>query len=260
MIKALQSRESEKGEAIEEADKKIEELRQSHYQEMKELEERYDTNNKRLTEELNKLRKSESDFKMQLKITTTEKVKEIADLTEALAQSETLKDRAMKDVKQLEIQKQSIIQQTEDRYKATIKVLEQELEQKEEKTTSEVGDMQQRFENDLVQLKSYYEAEKDRLEKRLQEEKDKGARNLKLQQEEYEQRMMDDQQQHEDDMENIQEELRDKDYQLQQLGNQYEHDSSLNAQKIASLENYIKENKKAFDDAQEKHTIVLDIF
>ena len=258
MIKAIQSRESEKGEAIEEADKKLEELRQLHYQEMKELEERYETNNKRLTEELNKLRKSESETKMQSKIETSEKDKEIADLTEALAQSETLKERAQKDVKQLEAQKQSIIQQTEDRYKATIRQLEQELEQKEEKTQSEVGDMQQRFENDLSQLKSYYEAEKERLERRVQEEKDKGIKNLKSQQEEYEQRMMDDQQQHDEDMENLQEELREKEYQLQQLSNQFDHESSLNAQKITSLESYIKENKKAFDDAQDKHTVVLD--
>jgi chromosome segregation ATPase len=258
MLKAVQSRESEKGEAIEEADKKIDNLKQSHFKEMKELEERFDINNKKLSDELERCRHSENDFKMKFKLLSTDNQKDVNDLRESLEQAEVERDRAIAEVKQLEHQKQSLVQQTEERYKSTIQQLESELEQKDSKNQSEIQDQQQRSEDDLAQLKSYYELEKERLEKRIQDEKHKSAKQSQSIQEEYEQRIQDDQNQHEDDLEMLQEELRDKEDQLQAMTTHYEHELSLYDQKYQSLEEHLKETKKALDDVQEKNSTSFD--
>lgn len=258
MMKAVQIRESEKGEAIEEADKKMEELRQSHYAELKEMEERYESNAKRLSDELDKARKSESEIKMKLKLLTSDNDKEITDLRDSLEQAESQRDRALAEIKQIELQKQNLVQQTEERYKSTIQQLEAELDQKDSKNQNELHEQQKRSEEDLAQLKSFYEAEKERLEKRLNEEKIKGQKNVQNCQEEYEQRIHDEQAQHEEEMEMLQDDLREKEDQLQATINHYQHELSLSEQKIQSLEEHLKETKKALDDIQEKNAASFD--
>ena len=71
-------------------------------------------------------------------------------------------------------------------------------------------------------------------------------------------RMRDEQMQHDDDMEMIQEDLRDKEAQLQAISTQFEHEMSLSEQKIMSLNDHLKETKQALDDIQEKHSKSLD--
>lgn len=259
MLKAVQSRESEKIGVIEEADKKIEELKQEHYNEMKELEQRFEATNKRLCDELDKVRKSEGEATMKLKLTSTDNEKEISDLKNALTAALQDKDKALSESKDLEQQKQSLIQLTEERYRSQIDQLEKDLEEKKTKNQDELEEQQKKFEQDLAQLKTYYEQEKDRLEKKVTEEKNKGIRNVKSSIEDYEQRMQDEQNQHEDEMEMLQDDLRDKEDQLQAVTNKYEHELSLSDQKIKSLEEHLKETKKALDDIQDKNVTALDL-
>jgi chromosome segregation ATPase len=258
MLKAVQTRESEKVGVIEDADKKIENLKQEHYGEMKELETRFEATNKRLCDELDKVRKSESEATMKLKLTSTDNDKEISDLKSGLEGARSDRDRALGESKELEQQKHSLLQQTEDRYRQQIDSLERDLEDKKSKNQDELEEQQKKFEVDLGQLKNYYEQEKERLEKKVVDEKNKGERNVKTSIEDYEQRMQDEQNQHEDEMEMLQDDLRDKEDQLQAVTNKYEHELSLSDQKIHSLEDHLKETKKALDDIQEKNVTALD--
>lgn len=70
-------------------------------------------------------------------------------------------------------------------------------------------------------------------------------------QEEYEIRLRDEQNQHEEDLEMIQEELREKEIQLQGLGASFEHEKSMSMQKIESLEANLKETKNTLSRMQE---------
>ena len=93
MTKTLQNKDSEKGEAIDEAEKKIQEIKSQHVQEVQEIEQRFESTNKRLSEELEKSRSEENDAKMQLKLSTTSAEKEISDLRDALSEAELLRDK-----------------------------------------------------------------------------------------------------------------------------------------------------------------------
>lgn len=258
MLKAVQSREYEKGEAIQEADKKIEQIKQDHLKEMQEMEGRFEATNKRLTDDLEKSRTSENDFKMKLKLLSAETEKTINDLRDALSDTEAQRDRFQNEAKTLETQKQTIMQQSEERFKSKLKELELEIQQSKNSNESELSEYRKKSEEDLAQLKNFYETEKDRLEKRLQEEKEKGLRNVEATKEDYEQRMRDEQMQHDDELELLQDDLRDKEAQLQGLSHQFEHEMSMAEQKTANLEAHLKETKKALDDIQEKHAKTLE--
>jgi chromosome segregation ATPase len=247
MLKAVQTRESEKEGAIEEADKKIENLKQEHYREMKELQESLEANNKRISDELEILRQSEGDAKMQLKLIETDKDKEIHDLKEALEKAQTERDRFQNETKELENQKQNLLTHTEERYKQKIELLESDLEESNLKSQEEREEQQKKFDQDLALLKQFYEQEKDRLEKKIKKTIS-----------DYNQRLQDEQNAHEEELEILQDDLRDKEDQLQDILAEQEHEQSLSAQKIQSLEQHLVETKKALDDVQQKNAQLMD--
>lgn len=63
--------------------------------------------------------------------------------------------------------------------------------------------------------------------------------------------MKDEQNQHEEDLEMIQEELREKEIQLQSYSAQFEHEKSLAQQKIESLDSNLRETKQSLGRMQE---------
>jgi hypothetical protein len=99
-------------------------------------------------------------------------------------------------------------------------------------------------------LKNFYELEKDRLERRIQEEKERASKRYNMLVEEYEQRLKDTEGQHEDDIMMMQEEIRENKMAQQQTVAQFEHENSLNQQKIETLEKYSKETKEALNKQQ----------
>jgi len=65
------------------------------------------------------------------------------------------------------------------------------------------------------------------------------------------QRLRDQETQHEDDMDMLQDEVRNKDIQLQGVQSKYDHEIELAEQKIQSLELAIRETKGQLSDLQE---------
>lgn len=111
--------------------------------------------------------------------------------------------------------------------------------------------MQKLSEESLAQLKNFYETEKERLEREMNKKTEANQKRISSIQEEYEIRLRDEQNQHEEDLEMIQEELREKEIQLQGLGASFEHEKSMSMQKIESLEANLKETKNTLSRMQE---------
>lgn len=258
MISAYQSRENDKGKINEEADKRVEDIRGQHTKEMDDLDTEYNQQRQRLSEKLEKSQLEAGEMKTQFKIKVNEQEKEIEILTESVAKLTGSNEKLESDKSSLETTNLELIENNDTKYQTMIKDLEGELQEKEDSMEREKEEAQRLTEESLAQLKNFYEIEKERLENRITQEKETHQKRLFSLQEEYETRFKDDQNQQEDDLEMVQEELREKEIQFQAISSQYEHENSLQVQKIESLEENLKETKCSLSRMQELQAEALE--
>lgn len=76
--------------------------------------------------------------------------------------------------------------------------------------------------------------------------------------EDYEQKIKDEQQRYEEDIQMVQDEMRDKEQQMQDIINQLDHENSLKAQQIESLEKYLQETKESLNKIQSMQSSHLE--
>jgi len=102
MLKAIESKEQESSIGMEEASKRISELKEQFNQEYKELESKYEASRQRLQQQVDQLSERNQELELSLKIQVGDFEKEIASLREALQTSEEQKNKSLEQVKYLE--------------------------------------------------------------------------------------------------------------------------------------------------------------
>ena len=97
---------------------------------------------------------------------------------------------------------------------AQIKDLEDEIEERNQASQTELSEAAMSSEESLQQLKNFYEIEKERLEQRLKDEKSKSLNQMNSQNDDYETKIQEDSSQHDEDIQILQEEMQEKDLQF----------------------------------------------
>ena len=155
------------------------------------------------------------EAELALKMKTNETDQNIKDLEINLESAETERDSALESSKLLEEKNLEIVEVTERNQKEKMYELESQLASQEEKSREEMETSQQESEENLSQLKHFFEMEKTNIEKKVNEIKDKSERRQADLIDEHTIRLEDSKNMYDEEIEQIQDELRDKDMQLQ---------------------------------------------
>ena len=238
--------------------RQIEDLKENHRMEIRQIETEFESSRKRLTQQLELLTEKNSELERNANFSASDMKKEIESLKEELEQSEHQKKILSNQNKALESQKLRIYQEAEERYAQRIRSLESELEDQKSKMEQDLYEINTKNEESLSQLRNFYEMEKERLERRITEEKDKTEKKLTNLSEEYETRIKEDQALHEEEMDSLKDELRDVEIQSSSIAQQYEQELMLRQQNIETLEKYLKEAKDTINTMQVTHTATIE--
>jgi len=230
--------------------RQVEELRETHKTEIKQLEAEFETHRKKLHQQIDQLTEKNSEFELNSKLAISDLNKEIENLKENLDQSEEQRKYLTEQNKVLESQKSKLFKEAEDRYIQRIRSLESELEEQNTRLEQDLHDINVKNDENLAQLRNFYEIEKERLERRITEEKDRAEKKLSNLTEEYESRIKEEQSLHEEELDNIKEELHEVEIQNATLTQHYEHELMLRQQTIETLEKYLKEAKENLANIQ----------
>ena len=245
-------------ENISEAAKQIEELKEVHTKEIKELEMNFETIKSRLTSQIDQLTEKSSELEMKLKFEVLEKDEEIKNLREEGLNLKNSLNQISEQYKNVDSQKISLIEESEKRHKEEIKSLEEQLEEKEKNAQKEISSIQTSSEESLSQLKNFYEMEKERLEHKIIEEKEKLEKRFNIQIEEYEEKLKEEQTQHSDEIMALQDELRECEVQHQNIITQIEQENRLIRQKNEYLEDQLKELKDNLNKIQNNNSLSFE--
>ena len=174
--------------------------------ERKQQEEQYNEYRKRLTNDLEKLKTKNNELELAQKIMQGEIDKETSSLKEQLLEAEQARDHALKQLKNSDHSKGTMIAQVEERYRQREKELEDKIEEKDKEIEDLIQENKTKSENTLNEIKRFYEEEKERLEKRAQDEKARYEKKLNQAIEDYEEKITEMNNNHEDAYNSLEEE------------------------------------------------------
>lgn len=257
ILNAFEATAAEK-EAMKSDSRQLQELKDSHRREMKQLEGEFEQRQKRLTEQIESLTKKNHELELKAKFDVNDYAKEINSLKEQVEQAEQMKGKLSEQNKALDSQKIRIMKETEERFASKIRSLEQQLEEAQSKSIREIRDLQAKSEETLSHLRNVYECEKEKLERRIIEEKEKSDKRYTNLQEEYETRLKEEQNLHEEEMESLRDDLRETETNQTAIINQLEHELALKTQQIETLEKYAKETKESLQALQSNNSATME--
>lgn len=124
------------------------------------------------------LKKKNNDLELEVKIKEGEYEKNVSNHREQLAEAVNVRDLATKQLKLLETSKGTMLAQTEEKYKQTVRELEQLCDAKDKEIDDVIQDHNFTSEKKLNEIRKFYEEEKERLEARLKDEKARFEKKL----------------------------------------------------------------------------------
>ena len=146
-------------------------MEQKFLNERKQMDEQYNEYRKRLTNELEQIKKKNNELELTQKVHDSEYDKNMSMLKDQLSEAEMQRDSALKQLKSMEASKGNTINQIEERSKLRERELESQLEEKEQEIEDLIQENNTRSEQKLNELKKLHDDEKERLDKRIEEQK-----------------------------------------------------------------------------------------
>ncbi|CAD8065990.1 unnamed protein product [Paramecium primaurelia] len=256
IMKAFENSSNESTYKIDAA--KMNDLREQHKKDLKNIENEYESVKKRLQQQVDQLNERNSELELKVKFETGDLIKEIENLKEQLQTTEEQRNKLLEQNKTLDGQKLSILKEQELRYQKKIKSLEQAMDEADTKTAREVNQAQAKAEESLTQLKNFYEIERERLERRICEEKEKSDKKFQAAQEEFYHKLRETEQNYEEEIETLKDDLRDQVQQYTNTIQQYDHEIALKQQTIEIFEKHIKEIKEQLISLQNNNNATLE--
>lgn len=119
MIKAFQSNKKENNNG------QLQEVKNKYQQEMQQMQEEWETSRTRLTREIENITEKYGDLELKYKCELNEQLKENEQLNEQLAEVKGENRKHQETIKQLDENKQLVVQEQEQRYHHKIRQLEQ---------------------------------------------------------------------------------------------------------------------------------------
>ncbi|CAD8091386.1 unnamed protein product [Paramecium sonneborni] len=256
IMKAFENSSNESTYKIDAA--KMNDLREQHKRELKNIENEYENTKKRLQQQIDQLNEKNNELELKVKFETGDLIKELENLKEQLQTTEEQRNKLLEQNKMLDGQKLQILKEQELRYQKKIKQLEQSIDEADSKIAREVNLAQAKAEESLTQLKNFYEIERERLERRICEEKEKSEKKFQATQEEFYHKLRETEQNYEEEIENLKDDLRDQVQQYTNTIQQYDHEIALKQQTIEIFEKHIKETKEQLISLQNNNNATLE--
>lgn len=129
--------------------KQIQELKEIHITEIKNLEGEFENIRKRLQGQVETLTEKNNELELKAKCESSDLEKEISNLKEELTSSEELRSQMADQNKFLEQQKAKLLKDTEERFANRIKNLENQVEESNLRAEREIKDIQIKSEENL---------------------------------------------------------------------------------------------------------------
>ena len=140
-------------------------MKDKHSKELKQLEYDFENLKKKNKIEIENLMEKLEDLELNSKIKDNDFKKEKEMLNDSLEKMEEHISKLNNDIKNLELGKERIIKENEERNANQMKFLEAELEEYKNRSVYEGRDMQAKSEHEMNLLKGLFEEEKAKLEK-----------------------------------------------------------------------------------------------
>jgi hypothetical protein len=169
--------------------KQLEELKDTHRIEIRQLESEFENIRKRLNQQIEQLTEKNNELELNAQFKASDMKKEVESLIDELEQSEQQRKTLIDQNKALEGQKAKLFKEAEDRYSQRMRNLEYEVEEQKSKMEQELQEINAKNEESVSQLRNFYEIEKERLERRINEEKDRAQKRYNNMIEDYEQKL-----------------------------------------------------------------------
>mmetsp|Transcript_9207 Transcript_9207/g.13957 ORF Transcript_9207/g.13957 Transcript_9207/m.13957 type:complete len:280 (+) Transcript_9207:2384-3223(+) len=259
MLKSLQSSNRESVIGREEAQSRFNDMEHKFLSERKLQEEQYNEYRKRLTNELEQLKKKNNELELSQKVQEGEYEKNTNIIKEQLIETEQARDHALKQLRQLESTKGNAITSIEERYKQREKELEQQLEEKEHEIEESIHDNTLKSESKLNELKKLHDEEKERLEKRVEEQKLRLEKKLNSTIQEYEDKVTELTNNHEDAYNALEDEKAAMESDLNNILNQLEKESQMMQQQIDNKDRQLAELKDSYSNLQNQSSRTNDL-
>ena len=258
LMKAFKSVEAEQNYSKDNVHEIMQQHRSEQFEEIKNLESKFTETKQRLTSQIEKLSEQNNALELELKIKTSELEKENEQLSQNIEELTSAKAKLEDALKQLETEKLHLIDTLEQQYREKIKKLESDLNCKSRQHQETVDEIRDEKDRQINQLKEFYEQEKQRLEARILEEKKNNQIRLDHQQEEHEEQLKEEQEMHEGEVEMLQEDLKHMEARLMEANKQAEQEIAICMQKIAFLEESLKDAKDTLNECQKNSAATLD--
>jgi len=185
----------------------LNEINESHKKEIKSLEMQVEVIKNELNEQISRLTDENDELQRTKRELDERAKKEVIYLREALEASDQATNKAKRDCKALEDEKEEILLNTEQKYSNKVRSLENEIFRLKEEMTREIESQKYTQEEELKKMKLFYNSEKEKLESRLQEEKESFQKRLSQTVKSYEEKLTTESERFEEDMELMREDM-----------------------------------------------------
>lgn len=165
------------------------EMEQKFLEERKALEDQHNDSRARLMNDFQQLKMKHNELELKSKLNDDEYAKTIAQLREALAEAEQLRDQYGAKLKSSDTTNMANLQKTEEEFRRREEDLERQLDEKDAELEEQIRELNNKSEQQLHDLKRFYEEERERIERRVHDERARSEHKLNLSIEEYESRI-----------------------------------------------------------------------
>jgi Guanylate-binding protein, N-terminal domain/Guanylate-binding protein, C-terminal domain len=236
----------------------LEKLKEKHLNEIKYIEAHNESIKQNLLKELENFNIAKSEVELRYKLDSCEWVEKQQSFNEELVAMTQDRDKFKELYMDLKTKLDSVNLDNENKLKAKINELESYVNTLNQSSEAELISVKANAEKSYNQLKEFYDIEKKRLESKITEEKDKSDKKYKALIEEYEDRIRQESESHDEELASKEQELRELEAFMNEELTILKHQNSLDAQKILSLEKYIKEIKDHMDTIQKSGNSALE--
>ncbi len=151
-------------------------MNRDHLSELKKLQDSYESQNQRLTEQVEQLSIANNELETTLKSELVDAKKQVQDLTQELAENNRHLEEPQEGIEKADTSRAELIEEVEQKHRLKISELESEFEQRLNEQKNEMAEAAREAETNLQQMKSLFEIDKESLLARIQEEKERAER------------------------------------------------------------------------------------
>lgn len=222
------------------------------------MESKFSETKQRLSEQVERLTQENNNIVLDNKVQLSDLENENSMLKQQIAELSHSKTKSEETLKQIEIEKLSLVESIETHYKAKIDKLEEELSDANSRNQETMDSLIEGKGQDLAQMKELYEQERVRIELRLAEEVRKSKLKIDQLTEEHEEQLKEEQENHEEEIEGLQDHIKEIQAEYELITKEAYQELAMSKQQIDYLDASLKDAKSQLSDYQKNSSETLN--